>query len=94
MSLDPDHVFGDRDAPTIDKVITSSVIAQYVSGKLQTLTGHFQMLEPNQFAPVYQKWGKSPDPVQDVPAFTDRNDKQKPIKLRTFGYWNNQPVKG
>jgi hypothetical protein len=50
MSLDPDQVFGDRDAPTIDKAIASSAIAQYVSGKLQTLTGHFQTLEPNQFA--------------------------------------------
>ena len=37
MSLDPDKPFHDGDAPTIDKAIAGSVIADYVSGKLQTL---------------------------------------------------------
>jgi hypothetical protein len=85
MSFDPDNVFHDGDAPTIDKAIAQSVVAHYVSGKPQTLAGHFQTAEPNEFAAWYQKWNQSPLPVEDVPGFTDRNDKQKPIKLRSFG---------
>jgi hypothetical protein len=52
---------------------------------LQTLAGHFQTAEPNQYASWYNKWGGSGLPVEDVPGFTDRNDRQKPIKLMTFG---------
>ena len=85
MSFDPDKPFHDGGAPTIDKAIASSVIADYVSGKLQTLADHFQTAEPNQFAYLYNKWGESKLPVEDVPGFTDRKDKQKPIKLRSFG---------
>jgi hypothetical protein len=85
MSFDPDSVFHDGDASTIDKAIAGSVIAPYVSGKLQTLAGHFESAEPNEFAAWYQKWGQSPLPVEDVPGFTNRTDKQKPIKLRLFG---------
>src|SRR4029077_19438469 len=85
MSFDPDKPFHDGDAPTIDKAIASSVIADYVSGKLQTLAEHFQTAEPNQFAYLYNKWGESKLPVEDVPGFTDRKDKQNPIKLRSFG---------
>ena len=48
---DPDKTFADRDAPMLDKAIASSVVAQYIGGQLQTLTGHFQSLEPNQYAP-------------------------------------------
>jgi hypothetical protein len=50
MSFGPDNVFHDGDAPTIDKAIADSVVAHYVSGTPQTLAGHFQMAEPNQFA--------------------------------------------
>ena len=85
MSLDPDKPFHDDDAPTIDKAIASSVVADYVSGKVQTLADHFQTAEPNQFAYLYNKWGESKLPVEDVPGFTDRKDKEKPIKLRSFG---------
>jgi hypothetical protein len=86
MSLELDKPFhDDDDAATIAKAIASSVIAGYVSGKLQTLAGHFQAVEPNQFAYLYNAWGGSKQPVEDVPGFTDRKDKQKPIKLRSFG---------
>jgi hypothetical protein len=85
MSLEPDKLFHDGDAPTIDKAIATSVIADYVSGKLQTLAGHFEFLKPDEFASRYQKWGESDQPVQDVPGFTDRSDKQKPIKLMDSG---------
>jgi hypothetical protein len=94
MSVDPDQIFGDRDAPTLDKAIASSVIAQYVSGKLQTLAGHFEAAEPNQYASRYQKWGGSKLPVQKVPGYTDRNDKDKPIKLMTSGNFNKEYLKG
>jgi uncharacterized membrane protein YgcG len=85
MSLEPDKPFHDDDAATVDKAIASSVIADYVSGKLQTLAGHFEFLKPNEFASRYQKWGESDRPVQDVPGFTDRSDKKKPIKLMDAG---------
>ena len=85
MSFAPDNTFHDDDAAAIDKAIANSVVAHYVSGKLQTLAGHFETVEPNQFAAWYQKWGKSPLPVEDVPGFTNRDDRQKPIKLRSFG---------
>ena len=87
MSLDPDKPFHDGDAPTIDKAIASSVIADYVSGKLQTLADHFQTAEPNQFAYLYNKWGESKLPVEDVPGFTDRKDKEKPIKREVSAHW-------
>ena len=93
MSLDPDKPFHDDDAPTIDKAIASSVIADYVSGKLQTLADHFQSVEPNQFSYLYNKWGGSKLPVEDVPGFTDRKDKQKPIKLVAFGTLDTTPKK-
>ena len=68
------------------------MIAHYVGGQLQTLAGHFQTAEPNQYASWYNKWGGSALPVEDVPGFTDRNDKQKPIKLMTFGTLSSTPV--
>jgi hypothetical protein len=40
------------------------VIADYVSGKLQTLADHFQTAEPNQFAYLYNKWGESNYPLK------------------------------
>jgi hypothetical protein len=55
MSLEPDKPFHDDDAATVDKAIASSVIADYVSGKLQTLAGHFEFLKPSEFASRYQK---------------------------------------
>jgi uncharacterized membrane protein YgcG len=85
MSFKIGNVFHDGDAPTIDKAIAGSVIAHYVSGALQTLAGHFETAEPNQFAAWYKNWGESKLPVEDVPGFTNRNDKKKPIKLRLFG---------
>jgi hypothetical protein len=57
MSDDLDQTFSDGDAPILDKTIANSVIAQYVGGQLHTLTGHFQSLEPNQYAAMYQRWG-------------------------------------
>ena len=85
MSFETGNLFHDGDATTIDKAIASSVVADYVSGKVQTLADHFQTAEPNQFAYLYNKWGESKLPVEDVPGFTDRKDKEKPIKLRSFG---------
>src|SRR6185437_3602884 len=85
MSFKIGNVFHDGDAATIDKAIAGSVIANYVSGGLQTLAGHFESAEPNQFAAWYKDWGESKLPVEDVPGFTNRKDKKKPIKLRLFG---------
>jgi hypothetical protein len=93
MSFETGNLFHDGDATTIDKAIASSVVAQYVKGNLQTLAGHFQTAEPNQFASWYRKWGGSKLPVEEVPGFTDRDDKQKPIKLVTFGTLDSTPKK-
>ena len=93
MSLKLDKPFHDDDAAAIDKAIAGSVIADYVSGKLQTLADHFQSVEPNQFSYLYNKWGGSKLPVEDVPGFTDRKDKQKPIKLVAFGTLDTTPKK-
>ena len=94
MSNDPDKTFADRDAPMLDKTIADSLVAQYVGGQLQTLTGHFQSLEPNQYARLYQQWGGSTLPFKQVPAFTDRDDKRKPIKLMASGYFNEENLNG
>ena len=69
MSNDPDHVFAGGDAPMLERATADSVIAQYIGGQLQTLTGHFQLLEPNQYAVLYQKWGGSTLPFTNVPGF-------------------------
>jgi hypothetical protein len=89
-----DEIFGDSDAPTIDKAIASSVVAQYVGSQLQTLTGHFQSLEPNQYAALYKRWGGSKFPFKEVPGYTDRGDNQRPIKLMAPGTYNGEYLKG
>jgi hypothetical protein len=94
MSNDPNQTFADRDASMLDKAIADSVVAQYIGGQLQTLTGHFQSLEPNQYAPLYQQWGGSTLPFKKVPAFTDRNDKRRPIKLMASGYFDKERLNG
>jgi hypothetical protein len=93
MSLDLDKPFHDDDATTIDRAIADSVVAHYVGGQLQTLAGHFQTAEPNQYASWYGKWGGSKLPVEEVPGFTDRDDREKPIKLVTFGTLDTTPKK-
>ena len=57
MSFKVDNVFHDSDASTIDKAIAGSVITHYVS-TLQTLAGHFETAEPNQFAAWYKNSGR------------------------------------
>lgn len=89
-----DQIFADGDAPMLDKTIASSVIAQYVGGQLHTLTGHFQSLEPNQYAPMYQRWGGSKFSFKEVPGYTDRGDDKKPIKLMAPGTYNGEYLKG
>jgi hypothetical protein len=94
MSDDLDQTFSDGDAPMLDKTIASSVIAQYVGGQLHTLAGHFQSLEPNQYAPMYQRWGGSNFSFKEVPGYTDRGDNEKPIKLMAPGTYNGEYLKG
>jgi hypothetical protein len=94
MSDDHNQTFSDGDAPTLDKTIASSVIAQYVGGQLHTLTGHFQSLEPNQYAPMYQRWGGSKFSFKEVPGYTDRGDDKKPIKLMAPGTYNGEYLRG
>jgi hypothetical protein len=89
-----DQIFGDSDAPTIDKAIASSVVAQYVGSQLRTLTGHFQSLEPNQYSALYKRWGGSKYPFKEVPGYTDRGDNERPIKLMAPGTYNGEYLKG
>ncbi|HEY1862544.1 MAG TPA: hypothetical protein VGG77_02430 [Roseiarcus sp.] len=85
MSLNPNEEFGDRDASKIDEAISKSIIPSYVSGKLKTIAGHFDMALPDQFEFWFKNWKRSDENVDEVPGFVNRGDKNKPIKLRLPG---------
>ena len=86
MSLNPKELFGDRDASKIDEAIAKSVVSNYVgASNLRTIKGNFALGLPDEFEAWYKKWGKSDEDVDEVPGFVNRDDKDKPIKLRLPG---------
>lgn len=79
------QLFGDSDAPTIDKAIATSPITKWVAAKkLIKLTGNFETQDPVVFEEQFKSFGKSDESVDEVPGFVDRTQK-KPVRLRLPG---------
>jgi hypothetical protein len=86
MSLNPKELFGDRDASKIDDAIAKSVVCNYVgASNLRKIKGNYALGLPDEFEAWYKNWGKSDEDVDEVPGFVNRDDKDKPIKLRLPG---------
>jgi hypothetical protein len=79
------QLFGEGDAPEVDKAIADSPIAKYLDKKnLKTLKGNVDMQRPDVFAGQAKEIVASGENVDEVPGFVDRGAKQ-PIKLRLPG---------
>ena len=78
--------FHEKAAPDIDKAIAASFITTYVPQKdLKTLAGNVEVLIPTDYEDAYKRWGGSKKDSIDIPGYTDRTAKKRPIKLRTMG---------
>ncbi len=78
--------FHEKAAPDIDRAIAASFITTYVPQKdLKTLKGNVEVLIPTDYEDAYKRWGGSKQDSIDIPGYTDRTAKKKPIKLRTMG---------
>jgi hypothetical protein len=79
------QLFGERDAPEVDKAIADSPVAQYLDKKnLKTLKGNVDMQAPTVFEQQFKQIEASGENVDEVPGFVNREEKQ-PIKLRLPG---------
>ena len=78
--------FHEKAAPDIDKAIAASFITTYVPQKdLKPLKGNMEVLIPTDYEDAYKRWGGSKKDSFEIPGYTDRTAKKKPIKLRTMG---------
>ena len=93
--LDPQELFGDRDASVVDQAVAASPVAQYIPKKaLKTIAGNYEYSSPAQFAKHFEDYGKSQElSSAEVGGFVDRR-REKPIQLRSTGKLDRNLVRG
>jgi hypothetical protein len=88
------QLFGEGDAPEVDKAIADSPFAKYLDKKnLKTLRGNVDTQSPTVFEKQFKQIEASGENVDEVPGFVNREEKDRPIKLRLPGTIEKQGKK-